>query len=175
MVELKGFRIFTNTKTVKINIIKKKIKRICETGKRKNAIQGYLCTRLIDDNGCSKSEMVHRLVAQAFIENPQCLPTINHINGDKHDNRVENLEWCSYSENNQHAYSTGLKNDNKILLCVDENNNIKDICYSKEFAALKNGMSIKMIYRCLKNKTKDCYGNKWLEFTPDKFSIIVNN
>jgi len=52
--------------------------------------------------------MVHRLVANAFIGNPDNLPHVNHIDGDKSNNIVSNLEWCSHLQNMHHAWRTGL-------------------------------------------------------------------
>ena len=72
---------------------------------------GYCRVGLFDKK--HKYFMIHRLVALAFIPNPNDYPFINHINGIKNDNRIENLEWVTHSQNILHAFKTGLKSNKK--------------------------------------------------------------
>ena len=70
--------------------------------------KGYLRIQLTKDCS-SRSYMVHRLVAEVFIENKENKPEVNHVDGNKKNNHVVNLEWVTSSENLQHAYETQLK------------------------------------------------------------------
>lgn len=79
---------------------------------------GYENVSLIRKSGKRKTEKVHRLVALAFIPNPDNKPEVNHINCIRHDNRVENLEWVTREENIKHTVKCGNKSKKK-LHCID--------------------------------------------------------
>ena len=80
--------------------------------------KGYL-TVVLQKNATRKMVLVHRLVAEHFIDNSESKPQVNHINGDKTDNRVENIEWVSHRENLDHAIK------NNLTLKGEENRNSK--------------------------------------------------
>ena len=88
---------------------------------------GYLTipTKIGGRRGENYCFRVHRMVAEAFIPNPDEKPFINHIDGDKTNNYVSNLEWCTKQENAQHALKTGLLNS-FVKLTEDQ---VKEIRY----------------------------------------------
>ncbi|MBL7683834.1 MAG: HNH endonuclease [Flavipsychrobacter sp.] len=77
----------------------------------KNLGSGYLAVVLCRDS-LNKQEYIHRLVASAFVDNPNNYKYVNHIDGNPSNNHADNLEWVSHRQNVQHAYDTGL-NSNK--------------------------------------------------------------
>lgn len=89
-------------------------------------------------NGKKKTIKVHRIIAEAFIPNPEHKETVNHINGIKTDNRIENLEWCTNKENFNHAIKNGLVvhygENNKLAKLTD--NKVREI-----FKLRKSGMT----------------------------------
>lgn len=77
---------------------------------------GYFAVKLYK-NGTKKSFKVHKLVALNFIENKHLKPQVNHINGVKSDNRINNLEWVTSKENMIHAHKIGLMNKRIDIVC----------------------------------------------------------
>ena len=91
----------------------------CQFGHSKWLRKGRILKPYKDSKGYlrvdirQKNYKVHRLVGLTFLDNPNKYDQINHINGIKSDNRVENLEWCNNSQNQLHAYRLGLNKSKK--------------------------------------------------------------
>lgn len=141
---------------------KEKVLKLCKNS------DGYLQVNLLKD-GKAKNIKVHRLVAEAFLDNPDNLPQVNHINECKTDNRVENLEWCDnrYNinfgtriERATKSISKANTNNHKLskkVLCVETGliyQSTRDI--EREF-----GFNHSHISDCCNGKLKSAYKYQW--------------
>jgi len=111
-------------------------------------IKGYLTVNLVN-RGKRKSVRVHRLVAKAFIENGENKPCVNHEDGVKTNNNVNNLSWCTYSENEKHSYNSLNKispakkifdKDHKLIIKM-HSNGFKQTTIAKKFGVSSSAIS----------------------------------
>lgn len=142
----------------------------CKILKNRPNLYGYLRVSLCLKNLKIKEVMVHRMVAMAFIgypTNPEY--QVNHKNGIKHDNRLENLEWVTPSENIRHAFATKLivvgtsinnKNSKKINQYDMQDNLVRKFDCINDVKVLCN-MCPSLVIDVLKGRRKSAYKSKW--------------
>lgn len=159
VVDIRG-NIYSDTRK---NHLHKKLKPVKSSG-------GYLRVKLMNNVSYS----VHRLVASAFIENPHDKPDVNHIDGNKTHNYVENLEWATKSENVIHAYKNNLNsnkgeiNPNAKLTKKDVKNIWKMINKGKSFTEISDKFNISR-----QTISNIYHGNTWKDMY-NKYNINVS-
>ena len=131
-----------------------KIKVIGDNG------NGYCVVNLKVD-GKQQMKTVHRLVATAFIPNPNNLSEINHIDGNKKNNTISNLEWCDRSKNVKHAIKNKLQTNfgQRKVMCVELNKVFNSVTEAEKWVGVK-GSRISNVCQ-LKRGCKTCGGYTW--------------
>lgn len=133
---------------------------------------GYMVVALSVINKKVKLVKVHRLVAEAFIPNPEDKPQVNHIDGDKTNNCVDNLEWATAKENIQHCYRVlgykgshygklGKDNEQARIVLQIKNGTIIAKFYGLREAAESINKGVSHIGECCLGQRKSAYGYKW--------------
>lgn len=131
--------------------------------------RGYLQVNLFKNNK-QKCCRIHRLVAIAFIPNPNNLREVNHIDGNKENNSVENLEWCTREENLEHEHRTGLGDRareglirsfearRKAVIAIPQNGEAEMEFESIQEAGRRLEINATKICSCLKGRAKTAKG-----------------
>ncbi len=137
--------------------------RIAKSQEKKPCIAntGYPVVNLYKGNRY-KQRPLHRILAEAFLPNPHGYKFINHIDGNKLNNNLDNLEWCTQSHNVRHAFRTGLCSQNTPVKNVETG----EVFYSEGEAARSVGGWQSCIGRCARENrsgvTHKAYGHHWV-------------
>lgn len=108
------------------------------------------------------SGKVHRMVALAFIPNPDGLPEVNHKDSNKLNNTVDNLEWVTRSENGKHSYRSGLRKPHAKTTPIIGTNGVETVVFESMLAAHRSGrFQLAAIQRCIAGKAKQHRGFTW--------------
>lgn len=154
--------------------------QVSNTGIVRNKITGHIITPQQDNKGYLRLRLsfhnkkatakVHRLVAIAFIPNPENKPQVNHKDTDKHNNNVDNLEWATNGENQIHAYRTGLNyvtgraGRKKVpVLMIDNTGKIVNRFESIAEAGRITGIERRNIEKVIKGERLKAGGYRWIQ------------
>lgn len=147
-----------NVRSLARNIVRKNGMSLWVRGgilKPSIASHGYMVV-VLANKGHLKQYLVHRLVAEAFLDNPNNYKEVNHKDGNKLNNDVSNLEFCTYTENLKHAYKNNLRKTKKYI-CVETG---KEYSSTVEIEKL-TGISRQHITQCCKGIRKTTGGYHW--------------
>jgi hypothetical protein len=131
---------------------------VVEDGKvRKQSVNG---AGYMQVQAGGKKNTVHRLVACAFIENPLNKSSVNHKNGDKLDNSINNLEWVTVRENNDHAMASGLS-PNRVSIEAYSDSDGCGFVYPSIRDVANGSFDRRAVQRCLNGKFSSHKGYAW--------------
>lgn len=157
-----NYEVSTEGRVRSLNYRKTGEIKILKPSEARKKYGGYLVVTMYK-NGKPKTVFIHRIVACTFIPNPNGLKEINHINENKHDNRVENLEWCDRDYNIHHG-TRGKRQGEKQSRKVKATN-IKTgeviVFNSIKQASEETGCDMSLIVKVCKGKRKTCGGFHW--------------
>ena len=123
---------------------------------------GYLVHGLWKNNK-KKNLYLHRIIATAFIDNPEAKPQVNHIDENKTNNDLSNLEWCTIRENINHGTRTNrvAEKRSKKVVQLDLDDNVLNVFKSMRQAGRETGIDASSIAKCCNGKLKSSGGYKW--------------
>lgn len=154
---VKSLGRYVNAKANNKQYIKEKIR------KTNNTTAGYEYVVLTKTN-VRKTLLVHRLVAEAFVENPENKTCVNHIDENKSNNSSTNLEWCDYSYNNTYKNIHLRRNtDNVVRKVIQYDLDMHEIKRWNSITEAANvfGARLSNIVKCCKGERTHCCGFKW--------------
>ena len=156
MKEIKGYENYKITEDGQV--WSSNINRYLKPSKDKD---GYYKVTL-SKNSEQKQFFVHRLVAETYLENPDNKKTVDHIDGDIHNNHYTNLQWATYSEQNENPHWK--KKKTKLIVCIETN----EIYMGITEAHKKLGLNMGHLSECCNGKRNSCGDYHWRYATKEE-------